>query len=159
MQGYRLYVLTLVIGSVGFADLWFRIVHEPLHPLVLLLLIPAGAGFLVAAAFYCLARLAWYGAMAATSLGVEPRSGLEPLMYRLHENIADRVRSPQKYPREKDRVLHQEKTLIGRVWRRLVGVGDTANQNELVFESTVIGIVAWAFWVIASVVVWMISMA
>ena len=97
MQGYKLYILTLALGSVGFSEVWSRFVdgQRPSF-LAQAILLPFVIGLFCAALFYCLARAAWYGALASNCLLPLPYTVMEaparPLLARLSQKICDRVR-------------------------------------------------------------------
>lgn len=87
MQGYKIYVLTLVVGSVGLVELW----HTVCPIFFLRLLWALGTGFIVAGVVYCIARFAYLGKLTAYSLcaapSTEPRYAEEPLLFRLSRGI------------------------------------------------------------------------
>jgi hypothetical protein len=128
MQGYKIYILTLALSSVGFIELWIRIVDwlKPSTFFVGIVLSFFIGGF-GAALFYCLARAAWYGALSSNCLLPLPYTVEEapcrPLLYRLGQKICDRVR---------DNPLEGTPEFTPAwAWKWLIRIGSTSKQPSL----------------------------
>lgn len=114
MQGYKLYILTLVVGSVALIELWPKVCSFQLLGLVWAL----GCASVPGAMFYCILRIAFFGKFLELSYTASPIDGPWPMLNNVRRgvesSIADYLRS--EGPR----------TWKARLWKRIVKSGETA---------------------------------
>jgi hypothetical protein len=89
MQDYKVYILTLAIGSVGLAEIW----HIVCPIFFLRMFCVAGAGFIVTGVFLCIVRFAYIGKLVVSSLCAAPSNSSRyagtPLIFRLNRGILE----------------------------------------------------------------------
>lgn len=127
MQGYKLYVLSLVIGLVGVVELSLRVKELPVSYKVGMTIIFAIIGFIVAGACFCTARFAWYGKLTYFSLLAEPSQ--KPLSTLLHKLDVGICEAAHDYSGD----------WVSLQWRRIVRIGSCSRQLVLMF------FFVWAF--------------
>jgi hypothetical protein len=139
MQGYKIYVLTLAIGSVGLVELW-RIIC-PFFYLKLLWVL--GIGFVVAGVVYCIARFAYLGKLTAYSLSAapttDPRYAGKPLLYRLSLGV------------RAEALTYRPQGRVARAWKRMAQFG------EIKGNRTTVAIILFGIFCFVAVLFWFLS--
>jgi hypothetical protein len=112
MQGYKIYILTLAVGSVGLIELWRMIC-----PIFFLRLLWAfGIGSIVAGVFYCIARFAYLGKLTAYSLcaapSTDPKYARNPLLFRLSLGI------------RAEALNYRPQTRVAKAWKCVAQLGE-----------------------------------
>ena len=140
MQGYKIYVLTLAVGSVGLVELW----HTICPIFFLRLLWALGTGFIVAGVFYCIARFAYLGKLTAYSLcaapSTDPQYAEESLLFRLSLGI------------RAEALTYRPQGTVAEAWKCMAQLGEI-KRNRITVTIILCGIfcfVAIIFWFLSS---------
>jgi len=140
MQGYKTYVLTLAVGSVGLIELWHTIC--PIYYLRWLWTL--GLGLIVAGVVYCIARFAYLGKLTAYSLCAAPSADAQytekPLLFRLSLGI------------RAEALTYQPQGRVAEAWKFMAQLGEI-KRNRIKVAFILFGVfclVAILFWFLSS---------
>jgi hypothetical protein len=88
MQGYKLNLLTLAVGLLGLIELWSRVYCSlPWQPVW-----AVAFGSFIGAMFYCLVRIAWFGAFVDRAYSAPRISGSWPMLNSVRRGIEQNLR-------------------------------------------------------------------
>jgi hypothetical protein len=176
MQGYKIYLLTIAVGSVGLVEAYSRL-EEWIPPHYMRLYWPLVLGVMGAGAFYCAARIAWYGALSGKSLlASSDKEKTGTLIYQLDQGISiwardkkeREIRYKKAYgkdmPAQRDNKIWLGFVNLGYNSRRLVhvtmglflvasGAGMLIQWTDLNLLSRILGVSAVA----AGALVWLVT--